>query len=48
MDVKSTWTPTWHQMDHVFMVIWIVFRNHLLEVGLTKPGDLGTPNTDDC
>ena len=35
MDVKSTWIPTWHQMDHVFMVIWTIFKNHLLEVGLT-------------
>ena len=36
MDVKSTWIPTWHQMDHVFMVTWIVFKNHLLEVSLTQ------------
>ena len=36
MDVKSAWIPTWHQMDHVFMVTWIIFKNHLLEVGLTQ------------
>ena len=36
IDVKSTWIPTWHQMDHVFMVIRIIFKNHLLEVGLTQ------------
>ena len=34
MDVKSTWIPTWHQMDHVFMVTWIIFKNHLVGVGL--------------
>jgi hypothetical protein len=29
-----------------FMIIWIIFKNHLLEVGLTtKPRDHGTPNT---
>ena len=30
-----------------FMVIWIIFRNHLLEVGLgnTKLGDYGNANT---
>ena len=28
-----------------FMITWIIFLNHLLEVGLnTKPGDHGTPN----
>jgi hypothetical protein len=32
-------------MDHVFMVIWTTFQNHLLEVGLTqKPEDHGTLN----
>ena len=31
MDVKSTWMTIWHQMDHVFMVTWIIFKNHLLE-----------------
>ena len=37
MDVKSTWIPTWHQMDHVFMVSWTILKNHLLEVvGLTQ------------
>ena len=33
MDVKSTWIPTWHQMDHVS---WIIFQDLLLEVGLTE------------
>ena len=23
-------------MDHVFMVTWLVFQNHLLEVGQTQ------------
>ena len=36
MDVKSTWILTWHRMDHVFMVTWTIFKNHLLEVGLTQ------------
>jgi hypothetical protein len=36
MDVKYTWIPTWHQMNHVFMVTWTNFKNHLLEVGLTQ------------
>jgi hypothetical protein len=25
-----------------FMVTWIIFQNHLLEIGLTKPKDHGT------
>ena len=36
MDVKSTWIPTWHRMDHVSMVTCTMFKNHLLEVGLTQ------------
>ena len=36
MDVKSTWIPTWHQMDHVFVVTWTIFENHLLKIGLTQ------------
>jgi hypothetical protein len=36
MDVKSTWIPTWHRMDHVFMVTWTTFKNYVLEVGLTQ------------
>jgi hypothetical protein len=32
MDVKSTWIPTWHQMDHGYLDY---FQNHLVEVGLT-------------
>jgi hypothetical protein len=35
MDVKSTWTPTWHQMDHVSWSLGLISNNHLLEVGLT-------------
>ena len=32
-----------------FMVTWIIFKIHLLEVGLnTKPGDHGTPNAHNC
>ena len=35
MDVKSTWIPTWHQMDHVRGHL-DCFKNHFLEVGLTQ------------
>jgi hypothetical protein len=35
MDAKSTWIPIWHRMDHVFMVTWIISKNHFLEIGLT-------------
>ena len=44
MDVKSTWIPTWHRMDHVscFMVKWTIFKNHILEVGLTQNHDTMT------
>jgi hypothetical protein len=36
MDVKSTWIPTWHSMDHASWITWIIFKAHLLEVGLTQ------------
>ena len=36
MDVKSTWVLMWHQLDHVSMVTWTIFKNHFLEVGLTQ------------
>ena len=36
MDVKSTWIPTWHQMDHFSWSFRIISDNHFLEVGLTK------------
>ena len=40
MHVKSIWIPTWYRVDHVFMVIWTIFKYHFLEVGLTqKPGE---------
>ena len=45
MDVKPTWIPTWHWMDHCSWSLGLVPKNHLLDVGLnTKPGDHGTPN----
>ena len=34
MVVKSTYTPMYH--GSCFMVTWIIFKNHLLEVGLTQ------------
>jgi hypothetical protein len=36
MDVKSTWIPTWHRMDHVSWSTWIIFQNHLLAGGLIQ------------
>ena len=37
VDIKSTWFPTWHRMDHVsWSLFWTVFKTHLLEVGLTQ------------
>ena len=36
MDVKSTWIPTWHQMDHVSWSIGLFSKNDFLEVGLTQ------------
>ena len=36
MDVKSTWIPIWHQLDHVSWSLGMFFFNHLLEVGLTQ------------
>ena len=37
MDVKPTWIPTWHRIDHVSWslgLFWI--KNHFLGVGLTQ------------
>ena len=28
--------PTWHRMDHVSWVTWIIFKNHFLEVGIVQ------------
>ena len=36
MDVQSTWIPTRHLMEHVSLVTWTIFKNYLLEVGLTQ------------
>ena len=48
MDVKCTWIPTWHRMDHVSWSFGFFFKTRFLEVGLTqKPGDHGTPKADD-
>jgi hypothetical protein len=45
MDVKSTWIPTWHRMDRVFVVTWTILKNHLFGGRPnTKPGDHGTPH----
>ena len=43
MDVKSTYILCMTSNGSCFMVTYIIFKNHLLEVGLTqKPGDHGT------
>ena len=31
-----------------FMVTWTTLKNHLLELGLTKPGDHSTLNAHNC
>jgi hypothetical protein len=36
MDVKPTWIPTWHQMDHGSWSHGLFSKNHLLEVDLTQ------------
>ena len=36
MDVKSSWIPTWHRMDHVSWPLGPFSNNHLLEVGLIQ------------
>ena len=36
MDVKLTGFLQWHRMGSCFMVTWIIFEDHLLEVGLTR------------
>ena len=36
MDVKSTWIPTWHQMNHVLWSLGLFSKTIFLEVGLTQ------------
>ena len=36
MNVKSTWTSTWHRLEHVSWSLGLFSRNHLLEVGLAQ------------
>jgi len=36
MDVQSTWPPYMASNGSCFMVTWIIFEKHLLEVGLTQ------------
>ena len=43
MDTKSTWIPTWHQMDHLSWSLGLF--PPLGGRPNTKPGDHGTPNT---
>jgi hypothetical protein len=45
MDVKSTWIPTRASNGSCFMVTWIIFQNHLLEVQTARHG---TPNAHNC
>ena len=40
MDIKSTWIPTWHQLDHVLWSLGLFFKHHLLEVGLTQSREI--------
>ena len=45
MDVKSTWIPMWHQMDHVSWSLGLFLKPPLGGRLNTKPGDHCTPNT---
>ena len=36
MDVKSTWIPTWHRMDHVSWSLGLMSKTRLLKVGLRQ------------
>ena len=36
MDIKSTWTPAWHRLDHVSWSLGSFSKNHFLEVRLTQ------------
>jgi hypothetical protein len=42
MDVKSTWIPTWHQMDHISWSLALFLKPALGGRPHTKPGDHGT------
>jgi hypothetical protein len=45
-DVKPTWIPTWHRMDHVPWSLVLFSKKPSLEGRFnTKPGDHGIPNT---
>jgi hypothetical protein len=48
MDVKSTWIPTWHRMDHVSRSLGLFQKQTLGGRSNTKPGDQGTPNAHNC
>ena len=49
MGVKSTWIPTWHQMDHVSWSLGLFFLKPPLGGRFyAKPADHGTPNTHNC
>ena len=42
MDVKSTWIPTWHQIDHVSWSLGLFKKTSSWGRPNTKPGDHGT------
>jgi hypothetical protein len=44
MDVKSTWVPMWHQMDHVSWLLGLFSKPPLGGRPNTKSGDHNTPN----
>ena len=50
MDVKSTWIRSYMASNgSCVMVTWVVFKIHLLEVGLIQNwGDYGIPNVHNC
>ena len=45
MDVRFTWIPTWHRMDHVSWSLRLFSKWPLVGRPNTKPRDSGTPNT---
>ena len=44
MGVKSTWIPTWHQMDHFSWSLGLFSKTTSWGRPNTKPGEHGTPN----
>ena len=48
VDVKSTWIPTWHRIDHVSWWLGSFSKRPIRGRPNTKPGDHGTPKVHNC